>query len=70
MRIVGNSGQVYDTMEAFYAECSATGNAWEECEFWKSWCWWKCKEMLPTFDWEKNLPPPDQNKKWHPQAVQ
>ncbi len=53
MRIVGNSGRMYDTLEAFYIEeCGGGGhesadNAWDACEFWKSWCWWKCKEMLP-----------------------
>ncbi len=51
MRIVGNSGKVYDTLDAFFMEeCGRQGIAedpWDACEFWKSWCWWKCKEMLP-----------------------
>lgn len=47
--IVGDSGRLYESLEAFYAEeCGQTQeNSWEVCEFWKSWSWWKCKEMLP-----------------------
>ncbi len=47
--LVGNSGAAYETLEAFFTEeCGAKGpeDPWEVCEFWKSWAWWKCKEML------------------------
>jgi hypothetical protein len=50
MIIVGNSGVEYDTLELFFMlECGGESqiDPWEVCEFWKSWSWWKCKEMLP-----------------------
>ncbi len=48
MIIVGNSGIEYDTLESFFTlECGGTAeDPWEVCEFWKSWSWWKCNEML------------------------
>jgi hypothetical protein len=50
MILVGNSGIEYETLESFFAlECGGTKeDPWEVCEFWKSWAWWKCKEMLAT----------------------
>ncbi len=52
MVLVGSSGLIYTTLEAFFAEeCKTIGtepeDPWDVCEFWKSWAWWKCKEMLP-----------------------
>jgi hypothetical protein len=47
--LVGNSGTTYTTLEDFwFGECGElSGNPWDACEFWKSWAWWKCNEMLP-----------------------
>jgi hypothetical protein len=50
MIIVTSRGTLYKSLEEFVQkECGGTAedDPWEICEFWKSWSWWKCKEMLP-----------------------
>lgn len=48
MYIVGSVG-TFETLEAFFAATGVKGDCWNACEFWKSWSWWKCKEMLPPY---------------------